>query len=161
MVAVTALVLVFVAIGLGVVAAAFSGRRGPANAPTSPAANKLIYTGVAIIVLTLGIGIPVLLGVNNADNATTNAVGGVDLTASQAEGRALFASSCANCHTLRASNAVGKNGPSLDALRPPEALVENAIQQGRAQGRGNMPAGLLIGQDAKAVASYVAAVAGR
>ena len=36
----------------------------------------------------------------------------------------------------------------------------NAIQQGRAQGRGQMPADLVDGQDAQDVADFVAAVAG-
>ncbi len=161
MVAVTALVLVFVAIGLGVVAAAFAGHRAPGDAPPSRGANRLIYAGITIVILALGIGIPVILAVNNADNAETRAIGGVDLTAKQADGRELFAASCSNCHTLRASNAVGKIGPNLDVLRPPAGLVENAILIGRAQGNGNMPAGLLTGEDAKDVSDYVAAVAGR
>ena len=40
-------------------------------------------------------------------------------------------------------------------------LVTNAIQLGRAQGNGNMPAGLLTGRDAQNVAAYIAAVAGQ
>jgi hypothetical protein len=40
-------------------------------------------------------------------------------------------------------------------------LVENAIQQGRARGQGQMPPRLLVGEDQKDVADYVAAVAGR
>ena len=74
--------------------------------------------------------------------------------------------SCANCHTLRASNSVGTVGPDLDVKLvgvPPrrQAFVENAVLSGRASGNGNMPAGLYTGEDAKAVAAYVAAVAGR
>ena len=57
----------------------------------------------------------------------------------------------------KASNAVGKVGPNLDALRPPKVLVIDAIKKGRAQGRGQMPAGLVDGQDAQDVAAYVAA----
>ena len=142
MVAVTALVLVFLASGIAVVAAAFAGRRKPGSAPASRGGNRLIYTGIALIVLGLGIAVPVLISADNAEDAESHAVGGVDLTASQTSGRELFAASCANCHTLRASNAVGKVGPNLDVLRPPAALVENAVLEGRAQGRGNMPAGL-------------------
>jgi mono/diheme cytochrome c family protein len=52
-------------------------------------------------------------------------------------------------------------GPNLDVLRPPPALTVNAIQQGRARGQGQMPAGLLAGEDAENVANYIAAVAGR
>ena len=161
MIAVTALVLGFIVLGLAVVAAGFSGGRSEAKREPSRAGNRLVYIGCAIVILTLGIGIPVLVGVNNADNAKADAVGGVDLTEQQVAGRALFAQSCSNCHTLRASNSVGKIGPNLDVLRPPSGLVENAVLQGRARGSGNMPAGLFTGEDAKQVAAYVAAVAGR
>ena len=52
-------------------------------------------------------------------------------------------------------------GPNLDQLRPPKALILDAIQKGRARGQGQMPAGLVDGQDAQDVAAFVAAVAGR
>jgi mono/diheme cytochrome c family protein len=161
MVAVTALVLVFLGIGIAVVAAAFAGRGKPGNAPPSRGGNRLIYTGIALIVLGIGIAVPALVLTDNADEADTQAIGGVDLTAAQASGRELFAESCATCHTLQASNAVGKVGTNLDELRPPKELVENAVLTGRANGRGNMPAGLYTGQNAKDVAAYVEAVAGR
>ena len=45
--------------------------------------------------------------------------------------------------------------------RPPEALVLNAIEMGRARGAGNMPAGIYVGKQAEDVAKFVAAVAGR
>ncbi|WP_326924500.1 c-type cytochrome [Capillimicrobium parvum] len=85
----------------------------------------------------------------------------MDLTNAQAHGRELFTHNCATCHTLAASNAVGLVGPNLDNLRPNEALVLNAIHQGRARGQGQMPANLVTAQDAKDVAAYVSAVAGR
>ena len=72
----------------------------------------------------------------------------------------MFAANCATCHTLKASNAVGKVGPNLDELHPPKALILDAIANGRARGQGQMPAGLVDGQDAQDVAAYVAAVAG-
>jgi mono/diheme cytochrome c family protein len=92
---------------------------------------------------------------------TKKAPGGVKLTASDERGREIFAERCATCHTLAAANAVGKVGPNLDTLHPPKALVLNAIQQGRAQGRGQMPAQLVDGQDAQQVAAFVEKVAGR
>ncbi|MEA2255541.1 MAG: hypothetical protein QOG35_1586, partial [Solirubrobacteraceae bacterium] len=49
---------------------------------------------------------------------------------------------------------------NLDNLHPPRALVLDAIEQGRARGQGQMPAGLVDGQDAKDVAAFVVAVAG-
>jgi mono/diheme cytochrome c family protein len=167
MVAVTALVLFFVVLGLAVVAAGFSGGRGGRPAGSSRGANRAVYIGVTIVVLALGIGVPVLVMTNNADEAESKAVGGVDLTNAQAHGRELFAASCANCHALRASNSAGRIGPDLDVklVGVPEetrqAFVRDAVIKGRAQGNGNMPAGLFTGEDAKDVAAYVAAVAGR
>ena len=56
---------------------------------------------------------------------------------------------------------MGRVGPNLDNLRPPKALILNAIAQGRARGVGRMPAQLLQGQDAQDVAAYVSKVEGR
>ena len=52
-------------------------------------------------------------------------------------------------------------GPSLDELRPPKNLVYDAIVKGRARGQGQMPAQLFEGREARQVADFVAAVAGR
>lgn len=163
MVAFALLVAAFLIVGLAVLAVAFaSGRRRSASgAQASRGSGGLLYTGVALVVVGIGLALPLALLIGNADSADVKAVGGVDLTAAQAHGRELFASNCATCHTLKASNSTGEIGPNLDVLRPPAGLVENAILVGRANGRGNMPAGLLTGADAKDVASYVAAVAGR
>jgi len=162
MIAIAFLVAAFLLVGFAVVAAAFTGgRRGTKSTGPSRGASRLLYTGVAIVCVGIGLGLPLLLLINNAADADRTTVGGVDLTATQAKGRELFASNCATCHTLQASNSVGVTGPNLDVLRPAAGLVENAILVGRAQGNGNMPVGLLTGDDAKAVADYVAAVAGR
>ena len=162
MIAIAFLVAAFLLVGGAVVAAAFTGgRRRSSSAGPSRGASRLLYTGVAVVCIGIGLGLPLLLLINNAADADRTTVGGVDLTATQAKGRELFASSCATCHTLQASNSVGVTGPNLDVLRPAAGLVENAILVGRARGAGNMPVGLLTGDDAKAVADYVAAVAGR
>ncbi len=162
MIAIAFLVAAFLLVGGAVVAAAFTGgRRRTDSAGPSRGASRLIYTGVAVVCIGIGLGLPLLLLINNAADADRTAVGGVDLTATQAKGRELFAGNCATCHTLQASNSVGVTGPNLDVLRPAAGLVENAILVGRARGAGNMPVGLLTGDDAKAVADYVAAVAGR
>ena len=162
MIAIAFLVAAFLLVGGAVVAAAFTGgRRRSSSAGPSRGASRLLYTGVAIVCIGIGLGLPLLLLINNAADADRTTAGGVDLTATQAKGRELFASNCATCHTLQASNSVGVTGPNLDVLRPAAGLVENAILVGRARGSGNMPVGLLTGDDAKAVADYVAAVAGR
>jgi mono/diheme cytochrome c family protein len=85
----------------------------------------------------------------------------VKLTLAQERGRELFGRSCQQCHTLAAANAVGQVGPNLDRLKPTEDVVLDAIEQGRARGEGRMPADLVQGQDARDVASFVAAVAGK
>ena len=99
--------------------------------------------------MIVGLAIPaVVIGLNSANHAE-NGPNGVDLTAAEAHGRQLFAQNCSTCHTLSASNAVGKVGPNLDELNGgdlPPAFVLDAIHNGRARGNGQMPAGLLAGQ---------------
>ena len=94
----------------------------------------------------IGIGVPLLVAVSNSENHAKRGAGGVDLTASQTEGRRLFAEKCATCHTLAGSAAVGRVGPNLDTLNGGNlkpAFVLDAIEKGRARGAGQMPAGLL------------------
>jgi cytochrome c551 len=163
MVAAVIFVLVFLVLGLAVVALAFSGRAGVRyrrGAPT-PAGRRFVALVVAIVVVGLGLAVPLAIGVVNRNDHAENAPGGVDLSASQAAGRSVFAKYCATCHTLKASNAVGRVGPNLDVLHPPKGLILDAIAKGRARGQGQMPAGLVDGEDAQDVAAYVAAAAGR
>jgi mono/diheme cytochrome c family protein len=120
-----------------------------------------LVAGFAIV--AVGAGVPATVVAHSHDKQGQKLDGRPDLSKAQAHGRELFAASCATCHTLAASSAVGRVGPNLDTLydgKVPAALVLNAIQQGRAFGRGQMPAGLLQGQDAKDVAAYVTTVAG-
>jgi mono/diheme cytochrome c family protein len=163
MVAAVIFVLVFLVLGLAVVALAFSGRasvRYRRGAPTR-AGRRFVALVVAIVVVGLGLAVPLAIGVVNGNDHAKNAPGGVDLSASQAAGRSVFARYCATCHTLKASNAVGRVGPNLDVLHPPKGLILDAIAKGRARGQGQMPAGLVDGEDAQDVAAYVAAAAGR
>ena len=83
-----------------------------------------------------------------------------DLTEAEKHGRELFGQRCANCHTLKASNAIAEVGPDLDTLRPNKALVLDAIKDGKSNGNGQMAAGLYTGQDADDVAAYVAKAVG-
>jgi mono/diheme cytochrome c family protein len=156
-----AFIITFVVVGLVVVAAAFSGGRRNAERPAGPSrrGRRGVALLVGVLVLALGILIPAL--VIAAARSTEKAPGGVKLTAADERGREVFAQRCSTCHTLRAANAVGKVGPNLDQLRPPKALILDAIKNGRARGQGQMPAGLVDGQDAQDVADFVAKVAGR
>jgi mono/diheme cytochrome c family protein len=160
----TALIIIFVGIALTVLFFAFGGSARGAREQLhsqTPFGRRMTFLGVAVVVLAFGVGIPLALLFNNSDNQAKSAPGGVALSSAQLKGRELFAKNCATCHTLRAANAVGKVGPDLDALRPPQALILDAIAKGRARGNGQMPSQLLDGQDAKDVASFVAAAAGR
>jgi mono/diheme cytochrome c family protein len=162
MVAAAAFVIGFLIIGLTVVLTAFrGGPRGAREAMHTQTARGRqtaagIIAGVAVI---FGIGIPAAVMASNNDN-DSNAKGGVKLTAGQTEGRELFTHNCGTCHTLSAANTSGRVGPNLDQLRPPEKLVLDAIDKGRARGQGQMPSQLLVGKEAEDVASFVAAVAG-
>jgi mono/diheme cytochrome c family protein len=158
-------VLVFLAIGLSVVLAAMRSGRPPAGSkPASRGSRRAWGMGIAVVVVLLGVALPLLVLVSNNQNHASEGQGGVDLTAAQTNGRHLFAKNCSTCHTLAGSSAVGRVGPNLDTLNGGDlkpAFVLDAIEKGRARGQGQMPAGLLYGEDAKDVAEYVSTVAGR
>ena len=79
------------------------------------------------------------------------------LTATEARGKTLFRADCASCHELADAGAKGIVGKNLDTTQPSAAAVLRTL----AAPPKNMPANLLSGADARAVAAYVAAVAGR
>jgi mono/diheme cytochrome c family protein len=69
----------------------------------------------------------------------------------------LFVQTCGACHRLVAAGTEGGVGADLDEKRRSRDAVLRAI----ADGPGNMPAALLTGAKAEAVAAYVSQVAGR
>jgi mono/diheme cytochrome c family protein len=82
------------------------------------------------------------------------------------DGKLLFTQQCGRCHTLREARSTGTIGPNLDdAFAGPrmEGFEESAIQEVvRHQiefAAQPMPRNLVEGDDADAVAAYVAAVA--
>ncbi len=153
-------VIFWVVLGVAVVLIAMRGGSREQTPGESRAAERVTLL-VIIVLFAFGIAVPALVLASNAKNKAATAPGGVTLSAQQQHGRYLFGQACQVCHTLRASQAVGRVGPNLDILRPPYPLVLNAIEMGRYRGNGDMPALLYTGADARAVASYVAAVAGR
>jgi mono/diheme cytochrome c family protein len=157
-------VALFVVIGLSVFFVAFRGGSGGV-AQTAAARKRKIgrstILGLVLVFVVFGAVIPVWVGVHNADDQADAAVGGVKLTAAEETGRQTFKERCATCHTLDDAGAVGLVGPDLDNLRPPKALVLDALKNGRARGQGQMPALLVTGDEANDVAAYVAEVAGR
>jgi mono/diheme cytochrome c family protein len=164
------LIIIWVLIGLSVFFIAM--RRGHAGArredgAESKAGRRLVLAGV-VILIAFGLIVPALVLAFNSAHKATVAVGGVRLTPAETKGRELFAHTCAVCHTLQATNSVGRTGPNLDVrvgddIATPagrKALVASAIAEGRARGLGQMPALLYQGKEAEDVANFVAAVAG-
>jgi mono/diheme cytochrome c family protein len=108
--------------------------------------------------------------------ATACGSGGLTDASDASAGKALFTGKgqCASCHTLAAAGSKGVIGPNLDdAFRQSradglgEATIRAVVRDQIAYpivapntGSPGMPADLLIGEDADAVAAYVASVAG-
>jgi cytochrome c550 len=91
-----------------------------------------------------------------------------DVPADLQEGKDLFVTNCGSCHTLYKAGTDGVVGPNLDELlappspTPPDPAtikprVLNAIENGI---EGRMPAGILAGPQAEAVADFVSRTAG-
>jgi mono/diheme cytochrome c family protein len=157
-------VLTWVLLGLGLLFVALSGGAGGAGErlmSTGRGARRAAAVLFALALILLGVGIPaaVIAAVSHNDSVPEANVS--DLTTSEQHGRELFGQRCVNCHTLKASNAIAEIGPNLDQLRPPKALVLDAIKNGRANGNGQMAANLYTGEDAEDVANYVAKAVGQ
>jgi mono/diheme cytochrome c family protein len=75
------------------------------------------------------------------------------------DGKTIFQSECASCHTLAAAQATGTIGPNLDQLKPSEAIAKHQVEVGG----GVMPAfkGKLTDAQITAVAKFVASSAGK
>jgi mono/diheme cytochrome c family protein len=81
--------------------------------------------------------------------------------AMSAQGKAIFATNCSSCHTLKAAGATGTVGPNLDELMPDEETVEKQV----ITGGGPMPAfgnkEILTPEEIETVSAYVASEAGK
>jgi cytochrome c553 len=77
-----------------------------------------------------------------------------------AEGKVIFTQTCGTCHVLKDAGTSGQVGPPLDQLKPDQKRVLAAIKKG-GTGSGTMPANLVTGKEAEAVAEYVSSVAGK
>lgn len=101
-------------------------------------------------------------------------VGIPDASADKSRGKTLFSQKCASCHTLADAGATGKIGPNLDSAferTRTDGLGEATVRQvvrgqiaypvvAPSTGAPGMPRDLVTGDDADAVAAYVASVAG-
>jgi cbb3-type cytochrome c oxidase subunit III len=75
------------------------------------------------------------------------------------DGKKIFTTNCASCHTLNAAGAKGTIGPNLDQLKPSFPVAQHQVEVGG----GIMPAfkGKLTQPQIDAVAKYVADNAGK
>jgi cytochrome c551 len=164
------IVLLWVLLGLGTFFVAMrGGPRGARQAlhTESKASRRFVALGV-VVLFAFGLAVPAIVLAFNGAHKASVAVGGVRLTGNEQKGRELFERSCGVCHTLAATKSVGQIGPNLDIrvgadISTPagrKALVESAIEEGRARGLGQMPALLYQGREARDIAEFVAAVAG-
>jgi len=156
-------VLFWASVAVGLVFIGLSG--GPKGARErlqgqSKTGRTVAITAFVLALLAFGIGIPaaVVGAVNEREAIPSSNV--ASLTSQEQRGRRVFAQQCVLCHTLKASGSNAKVGPNLDVLRPPKALVLDAVDMGRARGQGAMAADLVEGEDAEAVAAYVSKAVG-
>ncbi len=177
-------VIFWVVLGAGVVLVAMrGGPRGARNAlhtdrsEIGQQATQRALSAVIVVVCAFGLVVPALVLAFNGAHKASVGLGDLHLNAQQQKGRELFSHACNLCHTLGGANAVGRTGPNLDVLiagvgaapgttpneaqADREAYVLSAILEGRARGKGQMPALLYQGREAEDVADFVAAVAGR
>ena len=76
-----------------------------------------------------------------------------------ADGKTIFTTNCAPCHTLADAGTTGTVGPNLDQAKPPKSLVVDRVTNGM----GAMPPfkGQLSDAQIQAVADYVSSAAGK
>lgn len=165
-------VLVFlipwILVGIGVLFIGFSGGPGHAREAYLTRGNRAFQVAILVIYLGVGIAVPAIILTSRTSAQGATAQLQTKHASTQVEqGKALFRSTCASCHTLAAVNARGITGPNLDRIglntaktQAAIARVENAIRVG-GTGQGRMPSGLLQGTNAQDVAVFLATVAGR
>jgi mono/diheme cytochrome c family protein len=152
-------VLGFVALGLATLVIAMSrGRGGLGGMMHSQTRGSRRFATFLFFACLLGLGVAVpalvVASVENKDDIPHAQV--TNLTKEEQRGQALFGRRCGLCHTLKAANAVARVGPNLDELAPNEQFVLDAIEKGRSNGNGQMPAQIYTGEDARDVAKFVA-----
>ena len=94
--------------------------------------------------------------------------GGLASGGDQDRGKKLFLDKCAGCHTLADAGSHGNQGPNLDDAFAysrdqgfKQVTIEQVVRDQIELAVPPMPADLVEGEDADAVAAYVAMVAGK
>jgi cytochrome c6 len=165
------LILLFVLVGSAVAFIAFSGGPGAAREAYLTRGRTFFRIAIPVLYIGLGIAIPaVVIAGRDSKEGNQGALANTVPTGQLKEGKHLFQSTCSTCHTLKAVNAQGVTGPNLDQLgldtstpearKKSQARIVGAIKLG-GTGQRRMPANLLQGEQAEAVAAYVTDVSGR
>jgi hypothetical protein len=169
--AVFGLILLFLLLGSAVAFIAFSGGPSAAREAYLTRGNTFFKIAIPLLYVGLGIAIPaVVIAGHEEKEGNTGALANTETEGKLELGKELFHNTCATCHTLAAINAQGVTGPDLDdigldtstakARQQSVNRVLDAIKNG-GTGQRRMPANLLQGSSAEAVAAYVTDVAGR
>lgn len=154
----------WILIGIGVIFVSFSGGPGAAREAYLTRGRRTFGTLIVLTYIGVGIAVPAVVIASRGDRqGNTQKVNDKLLRDGPEQlrrGKELFSANCAQCHALDAVNARGIAGPDLDKIgQVTSARVMSAIRIG-GTGQNRMPAQLLEGENARAVAAYVATVAG-
>src|SRR5919206_3266650 len=160
--AAAAVIIAFFVIGVGVIFVAYSGGPGQAREAYLTRGRGFFRIVLPLIYLGIGIAVPAIVIANGDESeGGSGRLADVKPNAVEKKGKQLFRQTCATCHSLGAVNARGVTGPNLDEIgQVTKSRVLNAIKIG-GTGDKRMPAGLLTGKNAEAVATYLAKVAGQ
>ena len=159
---VIAFLLPFVLVGGAVLFIAFSGGPGAAREVYRKRGTRGFRIIFPVLYTLLGVVVPALILVAREEaTGGTGALKNEKLSGQAEHGKMLFKQQCASCHTLAALNARGVTGPSLDEIGTVNRQRILAAIRNGGTGQGRMPAALLEGADAEAVAEYVAKVAAK
>lgn len=152
----------FVLAGLAVIFVAFSGGPTAAREAYLTRGGRILTISLLLLYIALGVVVPAAVIAGREEGlGATDGLATTQPNSKQELGKQLFIQNCKSCHTLEAVQAHGVIGPNLDQLSGlDKERVLGAIKRG-GTGTGRMPPGLLEGEDADNVATYVAAVAGR
>ena len=156
------IILLFLIVGGAVAFIAFSGGPGAAREAYLTRGRTFFRIAIPVLYIGLGVAIPaVVIAGRDAKQGNTGALANKEPSKKLQEGKNLFLATCATCHSLNAVNARGVTGPDLDNIGEiTEKRILDAIKNG-GTGQRQMPANLLQGDNAEAVAAYVTQVAGR
>jgi len=156
------IILLFLVIGGAVAFVAFSGGPGAAREAYLTRGRTFFRIAIPVLYIGLGIAIPaVVIAGREGKEGNNGALANKEPSHKLQDGKNLFQGTCATCHSLKAVNARGVTGPDLDNIgEVTEQRILNAIKNG-GTGQRKMPANLLQGENAEAVAAYVSHVAGR